>query len=128
MKNDLSVEELSYALGMSISGSITINTEKVVGDLKNAGALLEDDGLGNGWRVLDRDGVPLMAISAAKGLVWASKGLAWAFWMGLGRPGGARIYAISELEKETERAGIEFSGEGMAYRINGPSTKLKLVQ
>jgi hypothetical protein len=57
--------------------------------------ILPDDSKANGFRVLDMDGVNTMPKNA-KDLVFESKGIAWCYWMGLGRPHGERMYAISD--------------------------------
>lgn len=75
-------------------------------DLREAKIVVGDDGRGGGWRLLDQDGINLMP---DREFLFADKGHCWVYWMGYGRPYGARMYAISNpLEEEA------------ALKIDGP--------
>ena len=65
----------------------------VIEELCERGILIEDDGLGTGWQLLDQDGNSLMP---NRELLFEDTGYCWVYWTGLGRPHRARMYAISE--------------------------------
>lgn len=71
------------------------NIQALVDEALQRQLMLPDDSKANGFRVLDMDGMNTMPKNA-KDLVFESKGIAWCYWMGLGRPHGARMFAISD--------------------------------
>lgn len=91
-------EELAlgvYELGR-LQGAVARERElELVEELLEAGILVDDKGRGLGWRLLDIDGVDLMPAPAEE-LLFADKGHCRVYWMGLGRPHGALMHAISD--------------------------------
>jgi hypothetical protein len=74
-----------------------LRRNELVGRAERVGVLIDDDQLGHGWRVADEHGTSLMPRA---GLVFADKILALCFWNGLGRPGAARLFAVSDPMEE----------------------------
>jgi hypothetical protein len=100
-------EELCYDLGQLMSERVAnremAQIEELTADLEALGVFVEDDEMGNGWRVLDMDGISLMPPDAdSRGLVFSDKGYAWIYWAALGEPRGARLYVISDPKVEAE--------------------------
>lgn len=75
--------------------------QALIDDALERELMLPDDSMANGFRVLDMDGINTMPKNA-KDLVFESKGIAWCYWIGMGRPHGARMYAISDPLAEEE--------------------------
>ncbi len=82
------------------------------------GFFVESNGCGNGWLLLDMDGVSLMP-AAAKGFLFVEKALAWWFWVELNRPYGARLYCISDPVEEERAAKADSQGCPNLTLING---------
>ena len=100
---ELADEQLVYEMGQWEAESTKDNEriQALIEEALDRGLLQPDDSLGNGWRVLDGDGVNTM-LANAKDCVFDSKGIAWCYWIGLGRPHGGRMYAISDPLAEEE--------------------------
>jgi len=101
--------EVSYDLGVLMEERVSHREvgeiERLTADLASMGVLVEDDGCGNGWRLLDMDGISLMPPDAdSKGLLFEDKGCAWVYWAAMGKPCGARLYSISDPVAEEEDA------------------------
>lgn len=94
---ELADEELIHEMGQweKQAARDEDRIKELIVEAKERELLLEDDDMGNGWRVLDGDGLNTM-LAEAKGCVFESKGIAWCYWIGLGRPNGGRMYAISD--------------------------------
>lgn len=83
---EFSVEEAIFELGnLYKSKKNSVRQMDICHDLERANILIEDDGSGNGWRLIDDGGMQDIP-SRAKHLVWCNKAYAWAFWMGMGMP------------------------------------------
>jgi len=71
---------------------------------------------GNGWRLLDMDGVSLMP-AQARDCVLPSKGLCCIYWMAQGQPHGSRMYCISDPVAEMGHLKAEEAAEGPHLRV-----------
>lgn len=126
----MTVEEMIYELGQMQSGQKkNKDREKdLCRGLEDCEVLVEDDGMGNGWRVVDDGGMPAIP-SRVKHYVWRSKGYAWAFWMGMGMPHGYSMIAKSDPRMETDAINsgkpVDFSEVELSID-NGP--RLRVVK
>ena len=104
MSEEITVEQMAFRLGEIIfenqyaDGS---DVNRLVNRLIEKGVLFEDNHMGNGWQVIERNGQAVIP-DCARESVWSSKGYAWAFWMGLGEPPGMRLCCVSWPEVETD--------------------------
>jgi len=93
-----------------------------------AGLLRDHDGRGNGYSVTG-DGGTLMP-GAATRMVFADKGHAFLYWLGLGRPEHAILVCISDPFREEElvfaRPAI-INGDGSVQELEEPAPRLRLV-
>jgi len=100
--SELTVEEMISELGQMMVGKRDSHREKVLcRALEDAEIIVEDDGMGNGWRVLDDGGMPKMP-QRVKHFVWSNKGYAWVYWMGMKMPYGHSLVSKSDPVKETD--------------------------
>jgi hypothetical protein len=98
---ELSDEEVIHLMGQYEKDNDGEHMQELIDEALGRELMLPDDSKANGFRVLDMDGVNTMPKNA-KDLVFESKGIAWVYWLGLGRPHGARMYAISDPIAEEE--------------------------
>lgn len=113
---EMTVEEMAYALGelYSKAPSKKEEADDLIGKLRDKGILLEDNYMGNGWKVLEVTGRVMIYENVAH-LVWSSKGYAWSFWMGMGEPSGMMLCCISlpDVEIDAVRMGVQSGFEGV---------------
>jgi len=97
MDEPMTVEEMIYELAeIHVSKKKDQEREKnLCRALEDANVLVEDDCKGNGWRVIEEGGMPIIP-SRVKHYVWYYKGYACVFWMGLGRPHGSYLICKSD--------------------------------
>ena len=122
---ELSDEELVYEMGQweAKSAKNEDRVQKLIDEALERELLVPDNSLGDGWRVLDGDGINTM-LANAKDCVFDSKGIAWCYWIGLGRPHGGRMYAISDpLAEEEALANGERVEIGDIELVYGPPGK-----
>lgn len=104
-------EQLVYEIGLSmrekkVRGVKTGKSRQVelLDEMERRGLLIDDDGRGNGWRVLV-DGVnPL----SRKEKIFKMKGHAWLFWFGMGAHSQGKVVAVSDPKidlREMEKDG-----------------------
>lgn len=101
--SELTVEEMIYGLGQIQGGFVKSKSQEkeLCRGLEDVEVLIEDDGMGNGWRVVDEGGMPQIP-QRVKGFVWSNKAYAWAFWMGMGMPHGCTLMSKSDPKMETD--------------------------
>ncbi len=100
LNNDTSIPEddPEYPVGVdNEERDLAGRLDDLIAEARDTGLLVADNSRGNGWRLLDMDGVSLMP---TKEDVFAEKGHGWVYWLALGRPYSARLYSISDPLEE----------------------------
>ncbi len=125
---ELESVELAYTLGQQHVSQVKDidKIDKIIVELKTRADLLLDDEMGNGWRVLDEGGMPMVS-QLLKHWVWGNKGLAWSYWMGMGQPYGAKMVCLSNPREENRRISEQpITFDDVDVVQTGP--RLRLVQ
>ncbi|MBN2258095.1 MAG: hypothetical protein JW704_09750, partial [Anaerolineaceae bacterium] len=87
MLDEMENPTVAYKLGMTMKAAVKDpeQVDRLVSECIKRDVLIEDDSMGNGWRVVDDGGMPIIP-QGVKHYVWKSRGDCWALWMGLGCP------------------------------------------
>lgn len=100
------IYELGRLLGQSVHSPERVSA--MVDELIEAGVLIDEDGRGNGWVVLDGQGHRAQPLGVDK--VWEDKGSAFLYWWGLGEPEGYQLVVYADPRVEAD---IVFDEEGI---------------